>query len=105
MITTPAVKGRMGSTNYYFTKLPASHLTGSVRPACEVDELWNNDNPEESLQRKPNMARIKDAIAPYLANNPESTSLRGQSVSRHGLPTGSSRRQLGCGQLVRTLTQ
>ena len=71
MITTPAVKGRMGSTNYYFTKLPASHLTGSVRPACEVDELWNNDNPEESLQRKPNMARIKDAIAPYLANNPD----------------------------------
>lgn len=71
MITTPAVKGRMGSTNYYFTKLPASHLTGSVRPACEVSELWNNNNPEESLQREPNFKRIKEQIAPYLANNPD----------------------------------
>ena len=69
MITTPAVKGRMGSTNYYFTKLPANHLTGSVRPACEVPELWNNENPEESLQREPNIKRIKEQIAPYLANN------------------------------------
>lgn len=70
MTTRPAIKGTMGSITYYQTVMPARELSNGVRPARET-EHWANMSIDERMQREPNMTRIKQEIAPYLANHPD----------------------------------
>jgi len=62
----PCVRGQMGSTKFYQTKMRASELVRSVRPASELDE-WATMGIEERMQRELNLSRIRSQIAPYLA--------------------------------------
>ena len=67
-INTQAIKGKIGTTNYYLAKLKANQLIGLVKPAAELED-WENLSIEEKYQRQPNINRVKKDIAPYLANN------------------------------------
>ena len=70
MTTRPAIRGTMGSITYYETLMPARELTSSVRPARET-ERWASMSIDERMQRDPNLNRIKQEIAPYLATHPD----------------------------------
>lgn len=67
-ISTIALKGKFGSTNYYVTSMSALEVSGTVRVVKETD-VWSADSIDVRLQREPNLTRIKNQIAPYLANN------------------------------------
>lgn len=67
-ISTIALKGKFGSTNYYVTSMRAQEISGIVRAANETD-VWSDEGIDERLQREPNWNRITKQIAPYLANN------------------------------------
>lgn len=64
----PCVKGQMGNTSYYQTTMKARELVRDVRAASELDE-WSNMSIEDRLQREPDIKRIKEQIAPYIANS------------------------------------
>ena len=68
MKAAPAVKGKMGSTTYYQTKLTARELASTVRAARELDQ-WASASIEERMQRELNLTRIRNEIVPYLANH------------------------------------
>ena len=70
MITLPAIKGKIGTTEYYLTSMSARELVSSVKPADELEE-WESMTIEEKMQREPNWNRIKKEIAPYFANSPD----------------------------------
>lgn len=70
MKAVPAIKARMGSTDFYETKLTARELAATVRPARELDN-WASASIEERMQRDLNLKRILDEIVPYLANHPD----------------------------------
>ena len=63
MITLPAIKGKIGTTEYYLTSMSARELVSSVKPADELEE-WESMTIEEKMQREPNWNRIKKEIAP-----------------------------------------
>ena len=67
-ISTIALKGKFGSTNYYVTSMRAQEISGIVRAANETD-VWSNEGIDERLQREPNWNRIQKQITPYLVNN------------------------------------
>ncbi|HEX8745146.1 MAG TPA: DNA sulfur modification protein DndB [Thermoleophilaceae bacterium] len=62
----PALKGKMGNTEFYLARIRARELVHGVRPARELDE-WASMGIEERMQREPDLKRIKDEIAPYIA--------------------------------------
>ncbi|AFY55648.1 DGQHR domain-containing protein [Rivularia sp. PCC 7116] len=62
------VHGQMGNTNYYQATMKASELVKVVRPAKELDE-WSNMSIEDRLQREPDIKRIEEQIAPYIAKS------------------------------------
>lgn len=62
------VQGKMGNTNYYQATMKASELIQVVRPANELDE-WSNMSIEDRLQREPDIKRIEEQIAPYIAKS------------------------------------
>ncbi|TDD89093.1 DGQHR domain-containing protein [Actinomadura darangshiensis] len=68
--TVPAIKGKMGSIEFYNTKLRASDLAAIARAASKGDD-WANLSIEERLQRKLNEKRVRDELVPYLANSPD----------------------------------
>ena len=68
MITLPAIKGQIGTTEYYLSSMSAGELIRAVKPACELVD-WETLTIEEKIQREPNWNRIKNEIAPYLANS------------------------------------
>ena len=43
MITLPAIKGQIGTTEYYLTSMSARELVSSVKPADELEE-WCQDH-------------------------------------------------------------
>ncbi|MGY1777735.1 DNA sulfur modification protein DndB [Geodermatophilus sp. SYSU D00804] len=69
-ITVPALRGQMGTIQFYETKMRASELTAISRPASE-EESWATLDIEERLQRELNDKRVRDDIIPYLAKSPD----------------------------------
>ncbi len=66
-LVIPCIRGRMGDTDYYMARMPVRDLIQGVRPATELDR-WASMGIEERMQREPNETRIKQEIAPYIAN-------------------------------------
>ena len=67
-IVAPCIKGVLGNTTFYETTLKAGQLVTAARPANELDN-WATMGIEDRMQRDPNMKRIREDIAPYLANS------------------------------------
>jgi DNA sulfur modification protein DndB len=67
-MTIPAIKGHMGSNEYYETKMRAQELVQAARVASERD-TWASLNIEERLQRELNQKRVREEIVPYLAKS------------------------------------
>ena len=69
--TVPAMKGRMGNTDYYLMSLKASELINLVKEPKNMPG-WDDEKIEEIYQRKLNYPRVRNQIAPYLAHNKDS---------------------------------
>jgi DNA sulfur modification protein DndB len=67
-MTIPAIKGHMGSNEYYETKMRAQELVQAARVASERD-TWASLSIEERLQRELNQKRVREEIVPYLAKS------------------------------------
>ena len=67
-VTVPAITARMGSREYYITKMTAQELSGQVSVASELAD-WNELTLNELYQRRLNEKRVEQEIAPYLANS------------------------------------
>jgi DNA sulfur modification protein DndB len=67
-VTRPCIVGQMGSTRYYETTMTGRELASSVRPAKESDS-WASHDIEERMQREFNVKRIREEMAPYLAQH------------------------------------
>ena len=67
-IIIPCIKGRMGDTDFYQATMSARELVTCVHPASELDE-WTTMSIEEQMQREPDLRRIRQDIAPYLAES------------------------------------
>ena len=63
----PAMKAKMGETEYYEATMTAKSLATAARPASENRDKWIGLSIEERLQREVNYKRIREQIAPYLA--------------------------------------
>ena len=68
--TIPCIKGKLGSTDYYLGTMKAEEIVGMAKPASRLDE-WEAFDIEERMQRDLNDKRVKDEIAPYIANDPD----------------------------------
>ena len=69
--TVPALKGKLGSMDYYVLTVKAAELVRTVQIPEESDTLkWEDLSIEERYQREINYNRCKKQIAPYLANDP-----------------------------------
>ena len=66
VLVIPGIKGRMGNTDFYQATMKACDLQKGVRPAKEID-AWTTMSIEERMQREPNDKRIREEIAPYIA--------------------------------------
>jgi len=67
-MTIPAIRGRMGSNDYYETKMRAQELVQAARVASERD-TWASLSIEERLQREVTWKRVREEIVPYLAKS------------------------------------
>lgn len=63
-----AVRGKMGSTEFFQVKMPARELVSSIRPAGELDD-WATWGIEERMQRELNQPRITKEIIPYVTKS------------------------------------
>ncbi|WP_423147924.1 DGQHR domain-containing protein [Rubrolithibacter danxiaensis] len=68
-IVSPALRGQMGTTEYYLSKMVVRELLQGVSPAQDYHEWWRDLPPHERMQRDANLKRVKDQIAPYLAKS------------------------------------
>ena len=66
--TVPAMRGRLGNTDYYILSMKAQELVDRVKIPKEMKE-WEDESVEERYQRKINYHRVKTQIAPYLAKD------------------------------------
>jgi DNA sulfur modification protein DndB len=66
-VTVPVITARMGSREYYITKMTAFQLSGQVGIASELTD-FGALTLEELYQRDLNKKRVVEEIAPYLAN-------------------------------------
>ena len=66
----PAMRGRFGSTEYFLLTMRSAELTAKLTIPKEM-KGWDDLSPEERFQRQVNYKRVKDYIAPYLANDPD----------------------------------
>ena len=66
--TVAAMKARMGDTDYFVLSMKAGELADKVKIPREMDE-WDALTIEERYQRELDYSRVKNQIAPYLANN------------------------------------
>lgn len=67
-IVIPAIRGKLGNTEFYETTMKVRDLVQAVRPPREMDG-WANFSIEERMQREPDLKRIQSQLAPYLAKN------------------------------------
>jgi len=66
----PAIRGRIGSTEYYIATMKASEVVNSLRIPKEMPD-WGHESIEDRYQREINYKRVKDQIAPYIATDPD----------------------------------
>ncbi len=66
--TVPAMKARLGDTDYYVLSMKAQELVDKVKIPKELDG-WEDLSIEERYQRDINYNRVRKQIAPYLAND------------------------------------
>ena len=66
--TIPCIKGKLGSTPYYLGTMKAEELVGMAKPASRLEE-WAGFTIEERMQRELNDKRVREEIAPYIAND------------------------------------
>ena len=66
--TVAAMKGTLGSTEYFIIAMKAKELVEKTVIPSEM-EGWDNMSLEEREQREINHARVRNQIAPYLAND------------------------------------
>lgn len=64
----PAMRGRLGNTEYYILSMKAQDLVNKVKIPKEM-EGWEDESVEERYQRDINYNRVRTQIAPYLAND------------------------------------
>ena len=64
----PAMKARLGNTEYYILSMKAQDLVNRVKIPKEM-EGWDDESVEERYQRDINYHRVRTQIAPYLAND------------------------------------
>ena len=67
-MTLPAMKARLGNTDYYILSMKANALTERVKIPKDMDG-WEDMSIDERYQRDINWNRVKNQIAPYLAKN------------------------------------
>lgn len=68
MPAIPAIKARLGSTDYYILSMKAGALANTAIIPSEVDN-WAAKTVEEKFQRNIKYARVEKQIAPYLVRN------------------------------------
>jgi DNA sulfur modification protein DndB len=68
--TIPAMRGQFGSTEFFIVTMPASQLERTLSLPKQLDG-WDDFTMEERFQRDVNFKRVKEHIAPYLANDPD----------------------------------
>lgn len=66
--TIPAMKGKIGSTEYFVLAMKAKLLTEKAVIPSEMTE-WHDMSVEERAQREINYKRVTTQIAPYLARD------------------------------------
>lgn len=66
--TVFAIKGKLGSTEYYVITMKAGEVVSNIRIPKDV-EGWEDLDIEQRYQREINDIRVKNLIAPYLAND------------------------------------
>jgi DNA sulfur modification protein DndB len=66
----PAMRGRIGSIEYFVAMMKASEVVNSIRIPKEMPD-WDHMSIEERYQREINYKRVKEQIAPYFANDPD----------------------------------
>lgn len=66
--TVPAMKARLGDTDYFIISMKAQELAEKVRIPREL-EGWEDLSLEEIYQRDLNYNRVRKQIAPYFAND------------------------------------
>ena len=66
--TVAALRGKLGSTDYYILAMKAKELIEKAIIPSEIDG-WEEKTLEEIEQRDINYKRVKDQIAPYLASD------------------------------------
>lgn len=67
-VTVPAITAKMGSREYFITKMTAQELSGQVSVASELAD-WSELTLNELYQRRLNEKRVEQEIAPYLAHS------------------------------------
>ena len=65
----PALKGRIGNTDYFLVVMPAQWVSNNLVIPSEL-EGWEEETIDERYQRRINWARVEGSIAPYLASDP-----------------------------------
>lgn len=68
--TVAALRGKLGSTEYYLVSMKAKELVDKAIIPSELDD-WDDIELEERYQRDINYTRVKNHIAPYLASDPD----------------------------------
>lgn len=66
--TVAAMKGKLGSTDYFILAMKAKELVEKTIIPSEM-EGWDNMTLEEREQRDINYTRVKNQIAPYMASD------------------------------------
>lgn len=66
----PAIRGQLGSTEYWIATMKASEVVNSLQIPKEMPD-WENESIEERYQREINYKRVREQIAPYLAEDPD----------------------------------
>ena len=66
--TVPAMKARLGDTDYFILSMKAQELADKVKIPREL-EGWEDMSIEERYQRELNLNRVRNQIAPYFAND------------------------------------
>lgn len=67
----PALKGRMGDTDFFATVLTLGEVAKMVEFVEDIDDWDDHTDPEAKTQRKLNAARVERDLVPYLLEAPD----------------------------------
>lgn len=63
-----AMRGNIGDTEYFIATMKASEVVNTIRIPKEMPD-WGSESVEERYQREINYKRVREQIAPYVAND------------------------------------